>query len=156
MPWWGILIIIAAVAVAAFLIISFIGKRAQRKQDAQREQMEAAKQSVNMLVIDKKKMRMKDAGFPQVVLDNTPKLLRRAKVPVVKAKIGPRMATLMADKDVFDLIPVKKEVKAEVSGLYIVNVKGIRGGLVSDKAAKKAAKKESKFETLLRKGRGEI
>ena len=30
---------------------------------------------------------------------------------------------------VFDLIPVKKEIKAEVSGLYIVGVKGIRGNL---------------------------
>lgn len=36
---------------------------------------------------------------------------------------------MIADEKVFDLIPLKKEIKAEVSGLYIVGVKGIRGSL---------------------------
>ena len=37
----------------------------------------------------------------------------------------------------FDLIPVKKEIKAEVSGLYIVGVKGIRGSLEAPQKKKK-------------------
>lgn len=32
-------------------------------------------------------MKLKDSGLPQIVIDNTPKYLRRSKVPVVKAKV---------------------------------------------------------------------
>ena len=64
-----------------------------------------------------------------MVINNTPKYLRRSKVPVVKAKVGPRIMTLMCDADIFPLVPVKKEVKANVSGIYITSVKGLRGPL---------------------------
>ena len=74
-------------------------------------------------------MKLKEAGFPSVVLENTPKYLRRTKVPVVKAKIGPRIMSLVADESVYDLIPVKKEIKAEISGIYIMSVRGLRGSL---------------------------
>ena len=74
-------------------------------------------------------MRLKEAGFPSIVVEGTPKYLRRSKVPVVKAKVGPKVMTLMCDAQVFPLIPVKKEVKATVSGIYITAVKGLRGPL---------------------------
>ena len=51
------------------------------------------------------------------------------------------------------MIPIKKEIKATVSGLYIIGAKGIRGPL---EVPKKKRKKESAFNRLLRKGRGEI
>jgi hypothetical protein len=156
MPWWGILLIIIGVIAAVFIVLTIIGKRAEKKQAEQKEQINASKQAVNMLVIDKKKMRMAEAGFPQYVLDQTPKMAKRAKMPIVKAKVGPRIMTFLCDRDVYDVIPVKKEVRAEISGLYIVSVKGIRGPLVSEKAEKKRKKKNGKFQTLLRKGRGEI
>lgn len=84
---------------------------------------------MSMLIIDKGRLRLKDAGLPQIVVDNTPKYLRRSKVPVVKAKVGPKVMILMCDAEVFPLIPVKKEVKATVSGIYITAVKGLRGSL---------------------------
>lgn len=90
-----------------------------------------------MLVIDKKRMPLKDSGLPQMVIDQTPKLMRRSKLPIVKAKVGPKISILIADEKVFDLIPVKKEIKAEVSGLYIVGVKGIRGSLEVPQKKKK-------------------
>ena len=34
--------------------------------------------------------------------------------------------TLMCEESIFPLIPIKKEVKAVVSGIYITSVKGIR------------------------------
>lgn len=37
--------------------------------------------------------------------------------------------TLMCDAQVYPTIPVKKEVKATVSGIYITGVKGLRGPL---------------------------
>ena len=82
-------------------------------------------------------MKLKEAGLPDIVIENTPKYLRRSKVPVVKAKVGPKIMTLMCDAQVYPLIPVKKEVKAEVSGLYIVGVKGIRGSLETPAPKKK-------------------
>ena len=89
--------------------------------------MDAMAQTMNMLIIDKKRMKLKEAGLPSVVVENTPKYLRRTKVAVVKAKVGPKIMTLMCDEKVFPLIPVKKEVKAVVSGIYITGVKGVRG-----------------------------
>ena len=82
-------------------------------------------------------MKLKEAGLPAVVLENTPKYLRRTKVPVVKAKIGPRIMTLMCDNKVFEVIPVKKEVKAVVSGLYITGIKSVRGGSIEQPQKKK-------------------
>ena len=64
-----------------------------------------------------------------MVIEQTPKMMRRMKLPVVKAKVGPRIMTLVSDEKIFDLIPVKKEVKAEISGIYIVGVRGVRGPL---------------------------
>ncbi len=124
-----VLLVILIVLVVALVVLYFLGRRLQKKQEAQQEQMEAAKQTVTMLIIDKKMMRLKDAGLPQVVIDQTPKLMRRSKLPIVKAKVGPRIMTLVADNKIYDMIPVKKEVKAVVSGIYIMEVRGIRGPL---------------------------
>ena len=132
-----VLLVILAVLLIALVVLYFLGKKAQKKQAEQEEMIAAAAQQVNILVIDKGKMKLKDAGFPSVVLENTPKYLRRSKVPVVKAKVGPKISVLIADEKVFDQIPVKKEVKAEVSGLYIVGVKGIRGSLEAPASKKK-------------------
>lgn len=124
-----IILIIILVLVAIIAALYFLGKRAEKKQAEQQEQLKAMAQNVSMLIIDKKRMKIKEAGLPAVVLENTPKYLRGAKVPVVKAKVGPKVMTLMCDEKIFPLIPVKKEVKAVVSGLYITDVKGIRGPL---------------------------
>ncbi len=132
-----VFIVILVVLIAACIALYFFGKRAEKKQAEQQEQMEAAAQTVSMLVIDKKKMKLKEAGLPAVVLENTPKYLRRTKVPVVKAKIGPRIMTLMCDNKVFEVIPVKKEVKAVVSGLYITGIKSVRGGSIEQPQKKK-------------------
>ena len=132
-----VFIVIIVILIAALVALYFFGKKAQRRQVAQQEQMAAIAQTVSMLVIDKKKMKLKEAGFPSVVLENTPKYLRRTKVPVVKAKIGPRIMTLMCDAKVFDVIPVKKEVKAVVSGIYITSLKSVRGGSIEAPQKKK-------------------
>ena len=119
------LIIVLVVVIGIFTVLYFFGKKAQKKQEAQREQLEASKQVVSMLIIDKKRMKIKESGLPQAVIDQTPKLMRNSKLPVVKAKVGPQIATLIADEKIFEMIPVKKEVKATVSGIYITGVKGM-------------------------------
>ena len=130
-----VLLVILVILIAALIGLYFFGKKAQKKQEEQQAQIEATKQTVSMLVIDKKRMPLKESGLPQMVIEQTPKLMRRSKLPIVKAKIGPKIA--IADEKVFDLIPLKKEIKAEVSGLYIVGVKGIRGSLQTPAPKKK-------------------
>ena len=127
-----VLLVILVILIAALVALYFFGKKAQKKQDEQQAQIQANKQTVSMLIIDKKRMPLKDSGLPQMVIDQTPKLMRRSKLPIVKAKVGPKISILIAD-----LIPVKKEIKAEVSGLYIVGVKGIRGSLETPQKKKK-------------------
>ena len=129
-----VLLVILVILIIALVALYFFGKKAQKKQE---EQIEAAKQTVSMLIIDKKRLPLKESGLPQMVIDQAPKLMRRSKLPIVKAKVGPKISILIADEKVFDLIPVKKEVKAEVSGLYIVGVKGIRGSLEAPAPKKK-------------------
>lgn len=132
-----ILLIILLVLVVVVVILYFLGKKLQKKQAEQEAQIEAAKQTVSMLIIDKKKMKLKDAGLPAAVLEQTPKYMRRAKFPIVKAKVGPQILSLICDAAIFDIVPVKKEVKATVSGIYITGVKGIRGKLDAPPAKKK-------------------
>lgn len=129
MKVWMVLLIILIVLVAVMVVLYFVGKRVQKKQDERQEQIEAAKQTTTMLIIDKKRLPIKDSGLPQMVIDQTPKLMRRSKLPIVKAKIGPRIMVLVADDKIFDQIPLKKEVKATVSGIYITDVRGVRGPL---------------------------
>ena len=129
MKLWMVLLIILVILVIVLAVLYFLGKKAQKKQEAQQAQIEAAKQTVSMLIIDKKRMPLKESGLPQMVIDQTPKLMRKMKLPVVKAKVGPKVMTLVSDEKIFDLIPVKKEVKAQVSGIYIVGVKGVRTAL---------------------------
>ncbi len=132
-----VLLIVAAVIVVVFIVLYILGKKLQKKQADSEEQMKAIAQTFSILVIDKKKMKLSEANLPKMVLDQTPKYLRRSKVPIVKAKIGPKVMSLMCDAKIFDLIPIKKEVKAVISGIYITDVKGLRGNLET-KAAKKS------------------
>ena len=125
MTSWMVFLIIIAILAIGLVVLYFLGRKAQKKRDEQQEQMEAAKQTITMLVIDKKRLPIKQSGLPQMVIDQTPKLMRRSKLPIVKAKIGPRIMSLVADESVYDLIPVKKEIKAEVRGIYIMGVRGL-------------------------------
>ena len=96
-----------------------------------------SKQTVSMLVNDKKKMKIKESGLPKIVYEQTPKYMRWAKVPVVKAKVGPKVMTLLADERVFASLPVKTEAKVVVSGLYITEIKSVRGGALPQAPKKK-------------------
>ena len=146
-PLGIVLLVILLVLIAAMIVLYFLGKTAQKRKDEQDEQIKAAAQTVSMLIIDKKRLRMKDSGLPAAVLEQTPKYLRRSKLPIVKAKVGPRVMTLIADEQIFDEIPVKKEVKATVSGLYITAVRGLRGPIEKPEKKKKGfrAKLQAKY-----------
>lgn len=143
-----VMLIILAVLLVAMIVLYFLGKKAQKKKEEQDEQIKAAAQTVSMLIIDKKRMRLKDAGLPAQVMGQTSKLMQRAKLPIVKAKVGPKVMTLIADEQIFEDIPVKKEVKASVSGLYITDIRGLRGPLEKQPDKKKGfrAKLQAKYK----------
>lgn len=137
------LIIVIAVVIVVLIITYKLGKKQQAKRESQQETIDAMKQTMTMLIIDKKKLPIKSSGLPQQVIDQTPWYLRRNKVPVVKAKIGPKIMLLIAENDIFDEIPLKKEIKATVSGLYITDIRGLRGPI------EKPVKKKSFFKRLM-------
>ena len=151
-----VLLIILVVLVIALAVMYFYGRKLQKRQAEQQEQMEAAKQTVSILVIDKKMLPLKKSGLPQIVIDQTPMLMRRQKLPIVKAKVGPKVMTLVADNKVFDQIPVKKEIKAVVSGIYIMSVRGVRGPLETPQKKKGfMAKLRGKAESTVAKANAE-
>ena len=121
------IILIAVLIVAAIFFIRWANKQSKQSEEAQRKLAEAA-QLMSLLVIDKKRMKITEAGLPKIVVDGIPKRMRRSRVPIVKAKVGPQIRTFMCDADVFETIPVKKEIKAMVGGIYITSVKSVRGG----------------------------
>ncbi len=128
MPVWTIvMIIILVVLIGATIALYFLGKKAEAKQAEQDELMQKNAQPVTMLIIDKKKLPLKDSGLPESVISQAPWYSKRTKLPLVKAKVGPKVMTLIADSNVYEQIPLKKEVKAMVSGLYITSVKGLHG-----------------------------
>lgn len=132
-----VLFSITGVLLVGCIVLFFLGKKMDKNQKKQDEMMENCKQTVTVLVIDKKKVRFKDAGFPQSVIDQAPKLSKFMKVPVVKVKMGPQVLSLIADDKIFDSIPVKKEIKAVVSGLYITSFKAAHGKLETPPPKKK-------------------
>ncbi|MBQ7954553.1 MAG: hypothetical protein IJ282_02265 [Lachnospiraceae bacterium] len=144
--WQIVLLVVLAVLIALLVVLYFVGKKAQKKQDEQKEMMEANKMTVSMLIIDKKRLPIKQSGLPQMVIDQTPKMMRRSKLPIIKAKVGPQILSLVCDEKIFDSVPVKKEVKATVSGIYVLEVKGLHG-----KAPVKEEKKKGFFKRAIEK-----
>lgn len=127
--WMIVSLVIIVLLIAALVALSIYGRKLQTRQEDSQRELENAAQSVSLLVIDKKRIKLSESGLPQIVLDQTPKYMRGRKVPIVKAKIGPRIMSLICEEKIYDLIPVKKEVKAMVSGIYIMDVKGLRSNL---------------------------
>ena len=140
----GIIVIVLAILL---VVLYFLGKNLQKKQESQQEAMDAAAQQMNLYIIDMKMMKAMDANLPKMVTEQIPKLMIRAKLPIVKSKVGPRVMSLICDAKVFDTIAPKQEVKATVSGLYITAAKRIRGPIVeTDPKKRKEQRKQEKKE----------
>lgn len=133
----NVLLVILVIAAIALAVLYYLGRKMGKRQVEQQQLLEASKQVVSMLVIDKKKMKIKEANLPKLVYEQTPKYMRWAKVPIVKAKIGPKIMTLIADEKVFASLPVKTEAKVVISGLYITEIKSVRGGAIPQAPKKK-------------------
>lgn len=133
----NVLLVILVIVAIILAVLYFMGRKLEKRQVEQQNLLDTVAQTVTMLVIDKKKMKIKDANLPKIVYEQTPKYLRWAKVPVVKAKVGSKVMTLLADEKVFSVLPLKTEAKVVISGIYITQLKSVRGGAVPTAAKKK-------------------
>lgn len=148
MPWWGILLIVIVVALGILFALYKFGDKLQKKQIEQKEQMAEAAQPQTMLIIDKKYLPMKDAGLPKMVMEQTPKRYHKAKLPIVKAKVGPQIMNFICDDAIFEDVPTKGEVKAMVSGIYIISVKSVRGKKKNAAAAEEETNGKKKKKSM--------
>ncbi|MBR1773317.1 MAG: hypothetical protein IJ749_05400 [Eubacterium sp.] len=137
-------IIVLVVMIAILVALYFFGNKLQEKQMAQREQIDAASQPATLFIIDKKIMPMKDAKLPKMVMDQAPKRYQRAKIPVVKAKVGPQIMTLICDEGIYDDVPQHGEVKVMLSGIYITSVKTLHKKTKKMQEAEAASGKKRK------------
>ena len=140
MSFWNVLLVIIVILAILLVVLYILGSRMQKRQAEQQTMIDASKQTVSILAIDKKK-------------------LKWAKLPIVKAKIGPKVVTMIADEKVFLQLPLRTEAKVVISGLYITEIKSVRGGIPplpkkkklfdrfkknTEEAAKKEASKSKK------------
>ena len=123
---WDIIIIIGIILVIIFIALYFLNRWAGKRMADQQEAVERNKQTVTIYVIDKKKDKITNANFPKMVYEQIPKVTKLMKMPLVKAKIGPQIMTLMCESKVYNALPVKKSVKVELAGMYIVGMKGLK------------------------------
>lgn len=150
MNGWIIFAIVVVVLIGVMVALYFVGNKMQKKQMAQKEQINAAAQPVSMFIIDKKIMPLKDAKLPKMVMEQAPKRFQKTKVPIVKAKVGPQLMTLICDETIYDDVPPHGEVKAMVSGIYLTQVRTIHKGAKKALAASAYDKNGKKRKKSMR------
>jgi len=144
-------IILIVVAVAAVILVGlfFLNQWASKKMAEQQRAINATKMTQSVYIIDKKKEKLENAHMPKMVMEQVPKYLKFKKMPLVKVKVGPQIMTLICDPKIYDELPLKKQVKVEIAGIYIISVKGAKTAPAKkksfiDKIKGKFSKKEDK------------
>ena len=89
----NVILVILLILVVVLAVLYFLGRKMEKRQVEQQSAIDAAKQTVSLMAIDKKKLKIKEAGLPPIVYEQTPWYAKWMKVPVVKAKIGTKIMT---------------------------------------------------------------
>lgn len=136
MDTWKIVLIVAIVIIAVLVGLYFWGRNLQKKYDDQQALIDQNKQQAQIFVIDKKKDKITNVKLPKQVREQFPKRYKNKKMPIVIAKIGPQITTLLCDEKIYKDLPVKKQVKVELAGLFIVGIKGPKASTLSGESKK--------------------
>lgn len=121
---WSIIgIILLVVIVLAGILFLLYKKFLVPKISQYNDLMKQYKTTMSIFIISKTKGKLADENVPKNIIEQIPKMLRNKKFPLVKAKVGPQIVTLIADDKIYDKIPVKKMVKADIAGMYLVDVR---------------------------------
>lgn len=140
---WDIILIVFLVIAAIAAGLYFLNKWAVKRMDQQQSIIEKSRTVVSIFVIDKKKDKVTNVKLPKAAVAQMPKAAKFMKMYFVQAKIGAQIMTLMCDKKVFNVLPVKKNVKVGLAGIYIVDMIGMKTDkqMKEEKKAKEQAKK---------------
>lgn len=146
-----ILIIVLFLAVVLIGGFYYLNKKSMRKMVQTQEFIEQNRMTTQIFVIDKQHEIPSEKMLPKSVLDQLPKSVKSKKAYLVRAKIGPQIATLMCDKNVFAVLAVKKNVKVTIAGMYIISIVGMnledkKNKTFSEKVATSANKAMNKTE----------
>ena len=131
------IIIIVLLAIGIFFAYR-MNRKAMGQMIQAQDFIDANRQTVQIFVIDKKNEKPSATNMPKAVFDQLPKKAKAKKAFLVRAKVGPQIVTLMCDKPVYQVMPVKKTVKVDLAGMYIV---GITGMNLEDKKKKTLSEK---------------
>lgn len=138
MDVWSWAILISFILILIVVGLYFLNRWAGKRMAQQNEMVEKHKQTATIYIIDKKKDKIANANLPKAMASQVPRMSRLMKIPMVKAKIGKDIMTLMCDNKVFPALPVKKNVTVELAGIYIVSMKGQK--TKAERAAQKRAR----------------
>lgn len=144
-PLYLIFLLIGAIAVFIAVVIFYFtkGKKLRKQREDNETFMQEHKQTVDLYIVDKKNLSIAESGLPKAVLDTVSKRQMKKKMPIVKAKYGPNILTLVADRDVFKNLPVKSNVRGVVSGIYLTDFKPLKNARMAEvNEAKKKKKKK--------------
>ena len=81
-----VLIVILVILVILLVVLYFLGKKMQKKQAEQEAQIEAAKQTVTMLIIDKKKAKAKRCRTSRSCIGANTQIYAPRQIPYRKSQ----------------------------------------------------------------------
>ena len=131
-----VLVLIAAIVAGLY----YLNRRTMRRVIQTQDFIDQNRMTAQIFVIDKKQERPSAHNLPKNVFEQLPKSAKMRKTYLVKAKVGPQIITLMCDKPVYEVLPVKKNVKVDLAGMYIVSITGMN---LADKKKKTISEKMS-------------
>ena len=126
MDFSDVLIIVTVVLVIILAGLYYFNKVSMRKMVQAQDFIENNRTTVQIFVIDKKQEKPSLTNLPKAVYEQMPKTTKMRKANLVRAKIGPQIVTLVCDKPVYSVLPVKKNVKVDLAGIYIVGITGMK------------------------------
>lgn len=132
-----IIIVILALILAG---LYFLNKKSMRRMIQAQDFIEQNRTTVQIFIIDKKQEKPSPTNLPKAVYEQMPKTARMRKTNMVRAKVGPQIVTLLCDKPVYNVLPVKKTVRVELAGMYIIGMTGLN---LEDKKKKTFSEKMS-------------
>lgn len=133
-------IMIIIIVILALLCVGmyYLNKRGMKRMIQAQDFIDQNRTTVQIFVIDKRKEKPSPSNMPKAVYEQMPKSAKMRKTNLVRAKVGSQIVTLMCDKPVYEVIPVKKTIKVDLAGIYIV---GITGMNLEDKKKKTLSEK---------------
>lgn len=139
--WYIFWIALPFVIGLIVLIFLFLKKRMNAKMDEQKAMIQQHKMNANIFVIEKKRDRLSNANMPKQVTDQMPKFLKFKKMPLVTAKVGPQVVTLVCDEEIYKKVPERKNINVDIAGIYIAEVKSSSQKSSTPRKSKKKKRK---------------